>query len=207
MKQIILFSILSILLLSCRKEQTIRISAKNPATGLPYAGLRYVVVEGNIGINNNKKKQLASGELDVNGEAVVNERFHSNRPYTIRVIPPENSCYVKEINYHYSVGDAKTDFPFEFAECSYLQLRVKNINCQNSNDRIVFDMQPTYISDYTNISPTEKWGCYDNEFIDSQVPFGTWSASWEVTKNNVTTLHDTLFSIAPNEHYYLYLTY
>lgn len=68
-------------------------------------------------------------------------------------------------------------------------------------------MQPTFIPDYTNISPVEKLGCYNNEFIDLQVPSGSWRATWKVTKNNITVLNDTLFTIAPNEHYYLLLKY
>jgi hypothetical protein len=112
------------------------------------------------------------------------------------------------ISYSYSIhGDKNPAFNFEYAECAYLTLSVNNINCQGASDRILFDMQPTYIPNYNNIIPTEKFGCYSNTFIESQVPYGSWEATWEVTKNGITTYHDSTFYININEHFNFVINY
>ena len=207
MKQIVLLTIFVLLLFSCGKVHTIRLSAKDAATGVPYAGLYYVVMKEKLDITGNSFKAKSSGVLNENGEVYVTMRFNKNKKYHIKVTEPNNACYNKNINYSYTLGDAKTDFPFEFAECGFLQLKVTNTNCQNSNDYIKYNMKPTYYEGYNGISEVAKYGCYDNEFMDSKVSSGTWRATWEVTRNNATVMHDTLFNIAPNEHYYLFLEY
>jgi len=151
---------------------------------------------------------VASGTLDGNGEKLVPVKVRKNRSYVIRLDPPPNWCYMNEVSYSYTIhGEKNPSFDFTFAECAYLTLSVNNINCQGASDKIIFDMQPTYIPNYNNIIPTEKLGCYSNTFAESQVPFGEWEATWEVTRNGITTSHDSIFTIDENEHYNFVINY
>jgi hypothetical protein len=206
MKPIFFLFFIVLLLSSCGKKATIHITAKNAVTGTPYSGLTYYLVRSTSGGSGEKTKTIATGTLNENGEIVLTERLSRSSTYAVRVEPPANTCYNKQITFYLGTED-KFECPFEFAEFAYLTLSVNNINCQGPNDRILFDLQPVYISDYNDIIPTEKFGCYSNTFIESQVPFGQWEATWEVTRNGITTYHDTIFYIDKNEHYNFEINY
>lgn len=209
MKKIaILLCVILLFTTSCNKKRTLHIKAINAVTGLPYAGLSFGISATKTAIGGEKQVYDYNGTLDANGEAFVTLRVKGNRTYNIGCTKPPNTCYVKDINFTFGKEDKSLNsFQFEYAECGFLQLKVKNISCFDANDKVIFDMQPAYISNYKNIIPVTKFGCYDNEFIDSQVPFGPWTATWEVTKNGITTFHDTAFVINENQHYYLLLEY
>ena len=196
-------------LLSCGKKRTIHITATNGATGVPYQGLRYSIVSSLIGMENGEgTKTVSSGILNENGEAIFTLRESTRRRYAVRVDEPENCCYNKISTIFFdSPNDKNGHFDFVFAECAYLTLSVNNINCQGASDKILFDMQPEYIPNYNNITPTEKFGCYSNTFVESQVPFGSWEATWEVTRNGITTYHDSIFTMNENEHYNFVINY
>jgi|SRR5690554_233333 len=207
MKYLLIISLL--LLVSCKKERTIHITAKNAVTGEGYAGLTYYVVtykNSLIPYEGKKSKTVATGLLDENGEAYVTERLSKNNGHSVRVVEPENACYNKNIQFNFS-DEKNFKAEFEFAECAYLTISVNNINCQGLTDNIIFDMQPTYVEGFNNIIPREEMGCYSNTFIESSVPFGQWEATWEVTRNNSTTYHDTTFFMNINEHYLLTINY
>ena len=204
MKYLLLIALL--LFVSCKKKQTIHITAKNAATGEPYPDLTYYVVTYTNINGGTKSKTVATGTLDANGEAIVKERLSKNKGHGVRVVEPENSCYNKNIQLYFS-DEENFKAEFEFAECAYLTISVNNINCQGLSDNIIFDMQPIYIEGYNNIIPREEMGCYSNTFIESSVPFGQWEATWEVTRNNSTTYHDTIFFMTINEHYLLTINY
>ncbi len=207
--RILLFILLGALLFSsCGKKCSIHITATNAATGERYAGLQYFIVSSTTSGDGEKYKTEKSGFLNENGEASEIIREKQFRTYSVRVVEPENSCYNKSITMYFgSPNDEAGHFNFEFAECAYLTLSVNNINCQGSSDRMLFDLQPTYIQDYSNIIPAEKFGCYSNTFIESQVPRGQWNATWEVTRNGTTTYHDSIFMINENEHYNFAINY
>ncbi|PWH84771.1 hypothetical protein [Brumimicrobium oceani] len=208
MKKLILILLMGVFLVSCKKKQTIHITAKNAATGEPYPGLTYYVVTYTNINGGTKSKTVATGTLDANGEAVVTERLPKNKGRGVRVVEPENSCYNKNIQLYFSEEDGENfKAEFEFAECAYLTISVNNINCQGLTDNIIFDMQPTYVEGFNNIIPREEMGCYSNTFIESSVPFGQWEATWEVTRNNSTTYHDTTFFMNINEHHLLTINY
>lgn len=208
MRKVCLLIIMGILLLSCRKERTFHLTAKNAVTGQAYPGLNYYIVEEKEGYNGTNYTTLKTGTLDGNGEKLVPVKIHKDRSYVIRLDPPPNWCYMNNVSYSYtSQGDKNPSFDFTFSECAYLTLSVNNTNCQDANDRILFDLQPTYIPNYNNIIPVEKFGCYSNTFVESQVPFGSWEATWEVTRNGITTYHDSIFTMNENEHYNFVINY
>jgi hypothetical protein len=208
MRIVILILFGALLFSSCGKKRSIHITATNAATGERYAGLQYFIVSSTTSADGEKYKTEKTGFLNKNGEASEIIREKQFRTYSVRVVEPENSCYNKVITMYFgSPNDEDGHFNFEFAGCTYLTLSVNNINCQGASDKIVFDLQPTYIPGYNNIIPTEKYGCYSNTFIESQVPFGQWEATWEVTRNGITTYHDSIFTIDENEHYNFVINY
>jgi hypothetical protein len=191
---------------SCGKKHTFHIKAINPANGQVYSGLKYRISQEKTVLWDEKTKVIASGELNENGEATATFR-RGNHPIKVQVEWPSNCCYNNNDVYYIKEDGPNHEVLVEFAPCAYLTLSVNNINCQGASDKILFDMQPEYIPNYNNITPTEKLGCYTNTFIESQVPFGSWKATWEVTRNGITTYHDSIFFIEKNEHYSFTINY
>lgn len=203
MKKIILLFIIGMVFFSCKKKQTIHITAKNAATGEPYSGLTYyVVTHKNVlkPYGGKKAKTVATGTLDENGEAIVTKRLSKNNGHGVRVEEPENSCYNKNIQLYFSEEDGKNfKAEFEFAGCSYRTLKINNVNCQGPNDLFDMDMHLVYNQNYTAFSFPEKSGCYSNEFINEKVPAGKWFVEWWVTRNGNTDYFTDTITLIENE--------
>ncbi|WP_310559027.1 hypothetical protein [Flavobacterium sp.] len=205
MKNIFLLTLIIFVFSSCGKTKEVKIIAKNAATGLPYAGLEYVVVSSRTTANGEKYRTEASGTLNSNGEAMVSIKQKSGRTYSIRVVEPDNTCYNKQITQFFdSPFDVNGTFTFEFAECAFLKFNINNINCQGPSDnfklfyfgRQVGGQGPNLIGALS----IEGNGCYNFLSTDfSQVPEGEMYWKWEVTRLGVTTTYfDTLFFL-PSE--------
>ena len=195
MKLLTLFMI-GLLLLSCKKERTIHISAKNAVTGQPYPGLTYYVVQEMTAGDGEKTKTVATGTLDANGEVHLTKKLPKAYSYAIRVEQPVNACYNKQITFYFGTEET-FNCNFEFAECATLQRKVKNINCIDSNDKIEI-----YIDNTVHSLLSAPWvlnGCADYTTVPTQVPIGTYTLHWIVTKNNVSTDYYDSFSLTENE--------
>jgi len=195
MKKIIFILLISLFFFSCKKKQTIHITAKNAATGEPYPGLTYYVVTYKNVLKpygGTKSKTVATGTLDENGEAYVTERLSKNNGHGVRVVEPENSCYNKNIQLYFS-DETNFKAEFEFAECAYLKQNITNINCIDVNDYMVL-YSDNQIHSLGNI-PWEFYGC--DGYIQSHyssVPEGEYFYKWEVTRNNITNVfYDTIY--------------
>src|SRR5690554_5101599 len=201
MKYLLIISLL--LLVSCKKERTFPITAKNAVTGEPYPGLSYNIERSWSGSFENKYKTVGSGELDENGEVYFSKRLPKNSSYSISVGSPENTCYFNSGSLSPG-GEKNFKAEFEFAECAYLKFRYQNINYQGPNDHMK-------VKRYTNLDgysgfliDAEYDGCNDYTMPNfTEVPMGQWIFEWEVTKNNVTTnFSDTIFLNANEQKYY-----
>ena len=197
MKLLLLLSAI-LLLISCGKERHIHLTAKNAVTGAPYPGLNYYVVEEKEGNNGTDYTTVATGTLDGNGEKIVPVKIRKNRSYVIRLDPPPNWCYMNEVSYSYTIhGEKSPTFDFTFAECATLQRKVKNINCIDANDKIEI-----YIDNTVHSLLSTPWilnGCADYTTTPTQVPIGTYTLHWIVTKNNVSTDYYDSFNLTENE--------
>src|SRR5690554_5548007 len=190
MKYLLIISLL--LFVSCKKKQTIHITAKNAATGEPYSGLTYYVVTYTNINGGTKSKTVATGALDENGEAVVTERLSKNKGHGVRVVEPENSCYNKNIQLYFS-DEKNFDAEFAFAECAYLKLKIENVNCQGPEDTMRFRSKYSF-TDWEGWSG-ERTGCYSYETpYPFEVSEGWRIYEWEVNRNGViTTYLDSIY--------------
>jgi hypothetical protein len=196
MKQIILVLIL-FLIVSCKKETTLHISAKNSVTGVPYPNLKYYVVEYKSAMFEGKYKTILEGTLDNNGEVFLTEKLNKKRAYIVRVERPSNVCYQipEEISYTYSFQDGENPkFPFEFAECAYLKLKIENVNCLGEND-VMKLYQGNQVNTFNYTNAWTHNGCAIWSSTDySDIPMGENYYKWEVTRNGITeTFYDTIY--------------
>ncbi|MCC6701512.1 MAG: hypothetical protein IT221_08310 [Fluviicola sp.] len=192
MKPIVVLFFIVLLLSSCGKKATIHITAKNAVTGVPYSGLTYYLVRSTSGGSGEKTKTIATGTLNENGEIVLTERLSRSSTYAVRVEPPGNTCYNKQITFYLGTED-KFECPFEFAECAYLKLNINNVNCQGPSDSMHFRSKQSY-TEWQSFS-SYRVGCYNYLSPDFfQVPAGWRIYNWVVDRNGVVTnFKDSIF--------------
>ena len=207
MRLITLF-LISLVLISCKKERTIHITAKNAVTGVPYNGLTYYVVQEMTSGDGEKTKTVATGTLDGNGEAHLTKKLPKAYSYTVRVEAPANTCYNKQIAFHFANQETAFECAFEFVECAYLKFRYHNVSCQGATDHIEVT-RITNLSGYTGFyNPAIYDGCTDYTMPDFvQIPMGNWYFTWNVTKNGITTSYSDTIFLAAGEHKYYEFNY
>lgn len=194
MKKLIIVSIIALLFISCKKERTFHITAKNAVTGVPYPGLSYNIERSWSGSFENKYKTVGSGVLDENGEVYFTKRLLKNSSYSISVGSPENTCYFNSGSLSPG-GEKNFKAEFEFAECAYMQQNIQNVNCEGPNDVFVIRDRYTY-TEWTGWS-IDLEGCFSNVGSGyAEVPAGTRYFEWKVTTpSGVTTGVDTVILV------------
>lgn len=202
-----LFYLLALLLLvSCNKERNIHVKAVNPVTNEPYSDLRVVITSSKTGLNGEVVKTVYDGNLNSDGEAMINLKIKKNRSYAIRCEQPPNNCYTKELQYYYTVHDEENpSFLFEYAECGYLKLKIDNINCDGPDDKIFFNR--TWLEKNSYGNGVTKEGCFSFEGDFFELPEGQYLYEWEVTRNGNTTYYDSIFFINKGEEYVFEINY
>jgi hypothetical protein len=103
-----------LLVVSCKKERTIHITAKNAVTGQPYAGLTYYVVQKKTGYDGEEFKTMATGTLNADGEAFLTMKLKKAHAYGVRVEEPSNTCYFNELAFHFGNQESNFDAHFEY---------------------------------------------------------------------------------------------
>ena len=193
---------LALLLFSCNKKETLKISVKNIVTGEPVAGNHISIVEiFNVsdGVSGSKTKDFYSGQTNSEGVLYVTEKFNKNRRYTVKVGKfTEDVCYINKSNEQWYVG-ANTEINFEYTPCAYLKWRIENVNCEGESDNLkvyylgrqVGGQEPPIIGALIR----DGDGCYffeSNGFND--VPMGERYYRREVTRNGITEIfYDTIY--------------
>jgi hypothetical protein len=199
MKKLMIVSIIALLFISCKKERTFHITAKNAATGEPYPGLSYNIERSWSGSFENKYKSVGSGVLDANGEAFFSKRLHKNSSYSISVGSPENTCYFNSGSLS-PKGEKNFKAEFEFTECAYSKLIINNVNCNDATDKFVL-FQKNQIGSINGNFGWEHMGCaYWETNGYSDIAMGNVYFRWVVTRNgNSNTYYDTVY-YAPGEY-------
>jgi hypothetical protein len=204
MKPIFYLFFIALLLSSCKKERTIHITARNAVTGAPYSGLKYYVVQEMTSGDGEKFKTVIEGNLNEYGEAIITKKLPKSYSYAVRVEEPTNTCYNKKITYYFGTED-KFECPFEFAECAYLKLNVHNINCIDSNDEIKF--RRLWLSTNESNNFVIQTGCFQFDGNYFSLPMGQYKYEWIVTKNGITTVHDSIFTLSANQYFDFAINY
>jgi hypothetical protein len=207
LKYLLLISSL-LIFASCGKKTQIKITAKNAATGEGYAGLGfrlrevkpYVTSTGEI------QKAVYEGTLNNQGEAVFEYRL-KNRSYVITTITPENDnrCYINNTSYTLHRDDDNLKFDFRFAPCAYLKLKIENVNCSGSDDKIFFNR--TWLTTNTSGNGVTQEGCFSYQGDFFELPEGEYLYEWEVTRSGLTQIYDSTFTINEGEYYTFELNY
>ncbi len=210
-KAIIISLMILMPLVACKKEHTVKIIAKNAVTGEPYAGLAYAVKGTRTGNNGEKLVFVHEGFLDANGQATTTFKVNENLALNVGVTTPPNVCYKSSESTNGQSGawnpkeDPNPTYQFEFAECAKLKLEINNINCQGPTDEIKF--RRLWLHQNATNNFVTQTGCFSftGEFF--QLPIGNYKYEWEVTRNGLTTYHDSIFTLTENQMYTFVLEY
>ena len=203
-----LYILLVLLLFSCNKKETLKISVKNVVTGEPVAGNNISIVEifkVSDGVSGSKTKDFYSGQTNSEGVLFITEKFNKNRRYEIFVGKfPYKHCYLNSMGHTWSVGE-NTDLKFEYAPCAYVKLIINNINCSGENDTLAL-FRGNQLGTFNFDLPWVHKGCVywespggpDGAPVGySKVPMGALYYKWKVIRNSVTTVYeDTLLTNA-----------
>ena len=200
----VLYIFFALLLFSCNKKETLKISVKNVVTGEAVANMNinvYEVFNVSDGVSGTKTELFQSGETNSEGVLFLTEKFNKNRRYTVKVGKfSEEVCHINKSSYTWSVGEA-TDLAFEYAPCAYSKLIINNVNCSGEDDKMVLYRQDE-IGSLSGVG-WEHVGCVYWESPGgpdgapagySRVPMGKRYYRWEVTRNGITEIfYDTIY--------------
>jgi len=208
MKKLFIILLIGLLLVSCKKERTIHITAKNAATGQGYAGLGFVLREtkGYVTSSGEVQKKVYEGTLNTQGEAVFNYKLKNNRSYVLTtLVPDEELCYINNTSYTLANTDDNFKFDFRFAECAYLKLNIHNVNCIDANDYIEYRRLGLSIAETNNFVQID--GCFQYEGEYFALPMGEYKYEWNVTKGGVVNSYDSIFYLTNNQYFEFTLNY
>lgn len=205
MKTKIIFLLpLIVLLFSCAKERTIKVSAINPATDVGYADLRITIYASKTGANGEKLTKVYEGYLNENGEVYATFKVKKGRYYVIKCQSPPNVnvCYTNNTTYTYDIHDPNNkEFIFEIAPCAQLKLNIQNVNCEGPNDLLNFKNKYNY-TEWGSGWSTDRLGCYTYESPEYfEVPAGWRIYQWRVIRPSGTIIYtDSIYLNAGQNH-------
>jgi hypothetical protein len=77
-----------------------------------------------------------------------------------------------------------------------LKLDILNVNCEGEDDKLFYKrFWVTYNQETNGVT---RFGCFQFNGNYFQLPVGEYRYEWEVTRNSITTHHDTTFNILEN---------
>jgi hypothetical protein len=198
MKTKIIFVLpLIVLLFSCAKERTIKVSALNPATGIGYADLRITIYASKTGADGEELTKVYEGNLNDNGEVYATFNVKKGRYYVIKCQSPTNVnvCYTNNTTYTYDIHDPNNrEFTFEIAPCAYSKLTINNVNCEGPNDLMVLYRSNQIGTSDGNFGWQHNGCAFWQTNGQSDIPMGKVYYRWEVTRSSGTTIHyDTVY--------------
>ncbi len=202
--KIVMIACMLFLVISCGKHNTIKVTAKNAATGEGFAdlGFRIYRIRPYTTPTGQIQDLVYEGNFNNNGEAVVDLRIRKNRTYKITTISPGPMCYINNTSYTFGSNHSNFKFDFLFAPCAYLKLKIENVNCEGGDLMVLY--QGNQIGSFNFNQPWEHNGCaYWESNGYSDIPMGEQYYRWEVTRNGVTQeFHDTIYLEAGEYKFY-----
>jgi hypothetical protein len=86
-----------------------------------------------------------------------------------------------------------------------MKLHVHNLNCIDSNDEIKF--RRLWLSTNESNDFVIQSGCFQFDGDYFSLPIGNYKYEWYVTKNGVTTFHDSIFTLSANQYFDFTINY
>ena len=210
MKHLVFILILLVFTTSCKKKHSITIQAQDYITGdgSAYANMPFSVIQSLPG--GGKIKTVYEGVLDESGHASFDLKMHRNWVYVLSVSQPDNICYGSAV-IHYLDNESSNFVPIDYLKCGYLDIKSKNLNCENSSDEFRFrffytDNPDIYV--YKGFGTLNEWhdqaiyGCMDfsnDEPYYRDLPVGDYTVEWEVIRQSGTTINAETFSISEQD--------
>ena len=222
MKNTIYILTITLLLIGCKKLRskdtlTVDITVENPIDHTPFPGVIYSIYEVkdlfSVGLSSNQKKELIyTGETDANGkayyefDAIKNAKFNYEIYFDYSEMDvPEGEYYLnKTRDFDYLKKNEDNVYKFDVLPYSESYTHVKNIDCQNFNDKMRYRLK--YL--YTGSGNWTKWqspyaedffyGCYENQYAINKNPTDKVIYEMQIIKNGVTTTVVDTFYRAPN---------
>ena len=206
MKNTLLFSLLLLTISSCYKNKmddpmVVRITSENPVTHSPYPNILFTIYEvknPTFG-GNDQKTEIYSGKTDENGNATYQFDIPENYKWTYEITfdyskmdVPTNDYYMKRApNFQYLQRGYDNVFDIQILPYTKSYMHIKNISCQNSNDKMRYrinsiDIGSTGWSIWNSPYNQDYFeGCYDNENSIQSLPSERIVFEMEVIKNNI----------------------
>jgi len=212
---LVMFFIVITSLTACKKQHTVTIQAQNLTNisdGSHYAGMNYVILERGY-MFNHKSKQIAYGQLDANGKAVIDVKLKKSLDYVLGIASPSNVCYT-EVELEYPINyNEDNNITFKYSTCSVLKFLAKNINCEGVDDKMQFKFYYTDNPDiyiYMGFGTIDDWGdltflegCYDNTNASVgnffEIPSGNYTMEWVVYRPSDTTTGTDCFTVTEGD--------
>jgi hypothetical protein len=203
--KIITFILLLISFVSCSKKEIIHVSAINPVTGVPYAGLRFTITEEKTGTQEIFTKVYDSNLNNI-GEALFEFKLKKNRSYKLNIETPANNCYKDPADITFAIQDESFDFKFELVPCAFLKLKINNANCLGADDIMNFQSKNSY-STFEGWS-SDRIGCYSYESPTYFQTASGWKIyNWKVNRNGITNEFFDSIYLEENQYYTFSIEY
>jgi len=204
MKKIALINLIAIVFIavSCTKfgkNITVKGRVLNPITGEGYAGVE-------IKLLRSKSFQYAGGYTAIQKVTSDENGYYeisAMRTGTIYLIPGEigdkYSCGFKYNNKYYSMIQVTKGkvmhVDYHIVPYGKLQINIKDINCNGSNDTLKIYRTHSLPNFYDNVpNPAIYVGCIDQTGNMNQAPMGWYKYTGVIIKNGVTTpISDSIF--------------
>lgn len=208
-------TVLSFLVVSCKKKVTITGRVYNPVTNEGISGVKVTLSKQKTGVpgsvDGSGAKIIASGLTDANGNYSFIEKLNKNKGYGIGFSYDGNLYYQIEGEYKsINAGEDNLIINWPLIPKGYVKGKIDNVNCFDSNDELKILRSYAHIPNLYGFENSIYSGCFHYEFTGSidgspqgyaYCPMGWHYATGTVTKNGITTpFKDSIYITAGGYH-------
>jgi hypothetical protein len=197
-RHLFFISILLVLVISCKKEESkhwteVKITVQNDITGEPIGDAFCGVYTQTGGVINGGVEELHTSNT-ANGVYEFGFKAKKNKTYWAEAIYDNDKYYNINFSTFMNLNNgAENEFLMTLVPRGQLSTKITNVSCFDTNDEIIVYRPNLDVPSYNGYSPTPKFGCYTGTSSYVSLPTGRYSFEWHVTKNNITDVfYDTL---------------
>ncbi|MCC6701508.1 MAG: hypothetical protein IT221_08290 [Fluviicola sp.] len=197
-----------IILTSCTKfgrTHTAKGRVMNPITGEGIPDVEMKLLKSTLGLPGGKKsvKETTSNsdgffEISKSGLNVYYLQCNTSADY-YELGWFENGQQISTAATDYKLKMGKT-LHADFYAVPYGELKISlhNVNCQGSNDSLIYKRNYTSFNGISVFQPFTFTGCYDNDGAYAKVPSGSYSIEWTVIRNGVSNSFSNILNVPGN---------